>query len=196
MPHGALDRPARPPGAQALLPGRPFPSRIAMFEDKPGLTQDPTVYAERHARLVAQSLPAARAIMLVDPTGFRVCSESAEDNYYIDPAKQIDIERAWHQFRELAALISRIGLPTVVFPGLEGFEDGVFSNNVFATTAKRLIIGSMRHPVRRQESRRTDIRSLFRDGFGYEVVDLSHGPVAELTGVLAIDRPRGAAVRD
>jgi hypothetical protein len=52
----------------------------------------------------------------------------------------------------------------------------------------------MRHPVRQQESRRTDVRSLFRDGFRYEVIDLSDGPVAELTGVLAIDRPRGAAI--
>jgi hypothetical protein len=51
----------------------------------------------------------------------------------------------------------------------------------------------MRHAVRQREAARADIRGFFRDVMNYEKVDLSRGDdgVAELTGSLVIDHPRG-----
>jgi hypothetical protein len=55
-----------------------------------------------------------------------------------------------------------------------------------------LIVGRMRHAVRRREALRADIRGFFRDLFGYREIDLSGADcVAELTGSLVIDRARG-----
>src|SRR5690606_37590385 len=52
--------------------------------------------------------------------------------------------------------------------------------------------GRMRHPVRRREAARQDIRGWFRDVAGYAELDLSTQPHAcELTGALVIDRARG-----
>src|SRR3546814_11395097 len=50
----------------------------------------------------------------------------------------------------------------------------------------------MRHPVRRREAARDDIRAFFRDVLGYAETDLSGQPhPCELTGALVIDRARG-----
>jgi hypothetical protein len=69
----------------------------------------------------------------------------------------------------------------------------VFPNNVFATAPGRLIVGRMRHPVRRREAERADIRGFFGDVLGYDEVDLSACAdlTAELTGALVVDRARG-----
>jgi hypothetical protein len=69
----------------------------------------------------------------------------------------------------------------------------MFPNNVFATVPGRLIVGRMRHGVRRREAVRADIRAFFRDVLGYGETDLSEGShgIAELTGSLVIDHARG-----
>jgi hypothetical protein len=80
----------------------------------------------------------------------------------------------------------------VTFSGDATCPDGMFPNNVFATARSRLIVGRMRHAVRRREAAREDIRAFFRDVLGYAIVDLSAAPlIAELTGALVIDRARG-----
>lgn len=135
--------------------------------------------------------PCLRAAMIVTPRGLALCEESAGDNRYMAAGGSIDIERAHAQHRALAAELVDLGMPVFVFPGQEGQPDGVFPNNVFATVPRRLIIGSMRHEVRRREAEREDVPRLFRDTFGYEIHDLSTVDcVAELTGPLVIDRAR------
>jgi len=132
-----------------------------------------------------------RAVLLVGPEGFRVSEESATDNPYMTAGTAVDLERAHTQHRELAAVLGKIGVPTMVFPGRKGHDDGVFPNNSFATVPGRLIVGSMLHPVRRIEASREDIRALFRDQFQYELRDLSKQVcIAELTGPLVVDRSR------
>jgi hypothetical protein len=66
----------------------------------------------------------------------------------------------------------------------------VFPNNVFATVPGKLIVGAMRHPSRRPEAEREDVRTLFAEHFGYQVEELPPGVTAELTGPLVIDRAR------
>ncbi len=138
-------------------------------------------------------LPAAmRAALVVTPFGFRVSEESATDNLYMNVGTQVDLWRAQSQHRAFVAKLTELGLPVVVFSGREGMDDAVYPNNVYATVPGRFVVGSMLHPVRRAESARSDVRSLFRDSFGYEITDLSTDDcVAELTGPLVIDRPRG-----
>ena len=102
-----------------------------------------------------------------------------------------DSLRALAEHAALAAEL-RSCLPTIVFPGDPSTPDAVFPNNVFASAPGRLIVGAMRHPVRRREATRPDIRGFFRDLLNCEIVDLSTEPVvAELTGSLVIDRARG-----
>src|SRR5690606_28772249 len=61
-----------------------------------------------------------------------------------------------------------------------------------ATVPGRLVVGRMRHAVRRREAGRADIRGFFRDVLGYAEIDLSTQPhPCELTGALVIDRARG-----
>ena len=144
------------------------------------------------SRFPPRRTPCLRAALLVGPHGFAVSDESREDNRYMAVDGVVDRERAHDQHRALVAKLGELGVPVVIFPAVEGQDDGVFPNNVFATVPGRLIVGSMRHPGRRREAERDDIRSLFRDTFRYEVCDLSgRGFVAELTGPLVIDRPRG-----
>jgi hypothetical protein len=102
-----------------------------------------------------------------------------------------DTLRALGEHAELAAAL-RTCLPTIVFPGAPDTPDAVFPNNVFATAPGRLIVGAMRHAVRRREAERQDIRAFFTRILGYAETDLSQQAcVAELTGALAIDRARG-----
>jgi hypothetical protein len=135
--------------------------------------------------------PTARAAFLVTPHGFTLAAESATDNRYMAMAQSTDSVRALVEHAALTAAL-RQSVPTIVFPGDPSMPDGVFPNNVFASAPGRLIVGAMRHGVRRREAERTDIRAFFRDLLQCEIVDLSAQPlVAELTGALVIDRGRG-----
>ncbi len=132
----------------------------------------------------------ARGALLVSPDGDALAAESASDNCYMDAAGRLDGARARLQHAVLARELGA-DLPVVTFAGAPDCPDGVFPNNVFATARGRLIIGSMRHAVRRREADRADIRGFFRDLLGYRCIDLSQRAcVAELTGALVIDRAR------
>ncbi|QDH71117.1 arginine deiminase-related protein [Marilutibacter alkalisoli] len=141
----------------------------------------------------------ARAAFLVSPDGFARADESARDNIYMADAPAFDPACALDEHRGLHRALSRC-LPTICFAGDPATPDAVFPNNVFATAhpdaagggAGRVIIGRMRHPVRRREAIRDDIRGFFTDVLGYRLHDLS-GQLhpCELTGSLVIDRARG-----
>jgi hypothetical protein len=142
-------------------------------------------------RYPARGPATARGAFLVNPASDVLAVESASDNRYMDLARAPDSGRALRQHVELAR---RLGadVPVVAFAGDPGHPDGMFPNNVFATTRGTLIIGRMRHRVRQREAARDDIRDFFRHVLGYREIDLSQGDfVAELTGALCIDRARG-----
>ncbi|MBN8728290.1 MAG: amidinotransferase [Xanthomonadales bacterium] len=143
-------------------------------------------------RLPVRGPAVARSAFLVSPAADVLAAESASDNRYMDLAAAIDPER---MRRQHAALARRLGaeLPVVTFPGDPDCPDGMFPNNVYATTSGRLVVGRMRHAVRRREAARSDVRGFFRDLLGYATLDLSQRDdlVAELTGSLVIDRSRG-----
>lgn len=147
------------------------------------------------ARLASEDFPAtgpahAKAAMLVEPADFTVNAESAIDNHYMDLDHKADAIRALEQARGLASLIAAQGIEVVTFPGWRGTPDGVFPNNVFATTPGRFIVGRMLRPSRRKEAERVDIRAWFR-ARNYTEIDLSEKDlVAELTGTLIIDSAR------
>ena len=116
-------------------------------------------------------------------------------------AGAFDAARALQQHRDLHLALSQ-QLPTACFAGHADTPDALFPNNVFATAradarrpgdfAPRLVIGRMRHAVRRREAQRQDIRRWFREMAAYEECDLSAQPhPCELTGALVIDRARG-----
>lgn len=134
----------------------------------------------------------SRGAFLVAPASAALAEESARDNRYMDESGALDLVRA---ARQHALLARRLGddVPVVTFPGDANCPDGMFPNNVFATTRGRLIVGRMRHAVRRREAERRDIRGFFRDLLGYSETDLSQRDdlVAELTGALVVDRARG-----
>lgn len=135
--------------------------------------------------------PTARAAFLVAPDGFRLADESASDNRYMAAADAFDAEGAAGQHRALHRALST-AVPTVCFAGDPGAPDGLFPNNAFATVPGRYLVGRMRHPVRRREAARADIRAFFRDVLGYGEVDLSGQPhPCELTGAMVVDRARG-----
>jgi hypothetical protein len=140
-------------------------------------------------RFPARHPATARAAFLVSPEGFSLASESAQDNLYMRMAERADPSRALGEHAALArALASEI--PVVTFPGDPETPDAVFPNNVWGTTRGHLLVGRMRHAVRRRESERRDIRAFFESVLGYDTVELPGG-VAELTGALVIDRARG-----
>lgn len=146
-----------------------------------------------HARACAPDFgPAtARAAFLVAPDGFARAEQSAGDNRYMADADAFDAAQAMREHRDLHVALSR-QLPVVCFAGAADTSDALFPNNVFATASGRLIVGRMRHEVRRREAARTDIRGWFRDVLGYAETDLSIQPhPCELTGALVIDRARG-----
>lgn len=132
---------------------------------------------------------AARAAFLVSPLGFTLAAESATDNRYMDLENQTSEERALvehaHLARELAST-----LPILTLPGDPETPDAVFPNNVFATTKDKLILGAMRHEVRRREAQRQDIKTLFTGLFAKRIEPLPSDCVAELTGPLIVDRGR------
>jgi hypothetical protein len=154
-------------------------------------TADQFLAAYSPERFPLQAPATARAAFLVAPHGFALAAESATDNRYMAMHENTDSLRALGEHAALAAQLRRC-LPTIVFPGDASTPDAVFPNNVFASAPGRLIVGAMRHGVRRREAARTDIREFFRDLLKCNIVDLSTQPViAELTGSLVIDRGRG-----
>jgi hypothetical protein len=134
----------------------------------------------------------ARAAFLVAPAANELAAESARDNHYMDMASGFDAQRALAQHAALAQAV-REDIAVITFPGDPESPDAMFPNNVFGCAPGRLIVGAMRHPVRRREAMRVDIRGFFRDVLGYAEIDLSQhdGCVAELTGALVIDHARG-----
>lgn len=134
----------------------------------------------------------ARGAFLIAPASAALAAESAQDNRYMATAPTLDLDRAARQHAGLARQLGA-DLPVLTFPGDPDCPDGLFPNNVFASTRGRLIVGRMRHAVRRREAARADVRAFFRDLLGYAVTDLSVRAdlVAELTGALVIDRARG-----
>ena len=143
------------------------------------------------ARFPPRGAATARGAFLVAPASAVLAAESASDNRYMDLSQQVDGARAAADHAELARRLG-VDLPVLTFPGDRDCPDGLFPNNVFATRAGALIVGRMRHAVRRREAQRADIRGFFRDVLGYREIDLSGaGFVAELTGSLVIDRARG-----
>lgn len=155
-----------------------------------------TSAAQFRAAYSAQTYPpchaaTARGAFLVAPASAALAAESAQDNAYMLDAGVIDLARARAQHDALALALGA-DVPVTLFAGDPDCADGMFPNNVFATTRGRLIVGRMRHAVRQREARRADIRGFFRDVLGYVETDLSQADyVAELTGALVIDRARG-----
>lgn len=156
------------------------------------IIQSPREFRDAFAALPAPEHRAtARAAFMVAPAALSLAAESASDNVYMLMAETVDAPQALAQHQALAQAL-RADCPVITFPGDPATPDAVFPNNVFATTEGRLIIGRMRHAVRRREAERADIRAFFRDVLGYVETDLSPRTdlVAELTGALVIDRAR------
>jgi hypothetical protein len=158
------------------------------------ITTSPNEFLAAYAALapLPDAAATARAAYMVAPAAFSLAAESARDNVYMDVARTVDPLKALAQHSALAQAL-RADCPVITFPGDPTTPDAVFPNNVFATTPGRLIVGRMRHAVRRREAKRTDIRDFFGDVLGYDEIDLSDcdNLVAELTGSLIIDRARG-----
>ncbi len=155
------------------------------------IVDSPADFRERTAgdRFPVAHPTAARAAFLVSPVGFRLAAESATDNHYMHLGTQTSEERAIVEHAHLARVLAET-LPVFTLPGDPATPDALFPNNVFATTRTKLIVGAMRHEIRRKESRRADIRSLFTDHFALQLTELPSDCVAELTGPLVIDRGR------
>lgn len=160
-------------------------------------TRSPEAFLDAFARTPEDAGAAtARAAFMLAPADFRLAEESAGDNRYMAMDAAVDATRALLEHARLAQAL-RDDVPVIVFPGDPEAPDGLFPNNVFATARDtgggRLIVGRMRHAVRRREAGRADIRRFFTDTLGYRACDLStHDDlVAELTGSLVIDRARG-----
>lgn len=158
------------------------------------LVDSPAAFLDACAALVPRpgAAATARGAFLVAPAEFALAAESARDNRYMAMEQAVDPLRALTQHQALAQAL-RADLPVVVFPGDPATPDAVFPNNVFGTAPGTLVVGRMRHGVRRREAQRSDIRAFFRELLGYAAIDLSGRDelVAELTGSLVIDRARG-----
>ena len=135
---------------------------------------------------------AARAAFMVSPLGFKLAEESATDNRYMAMGSQTSEARALVEHAHLARAIAET-LPVFTLPGDPATPVAVFPNNVFATTKDKLILGAMRHEVRRREAQRQDIQTLFTGLFAKRIEALSSDCVAELTGPLIVDRGRDIA---
>jgi hypothetical protein len=148
------------------------------------------IHALKENDFPADSPSVPKGVLMVEPEGFYVGEETALDNHYMDLANAADPDRAMRQFHDLVRLIRKCGTEVLVFPGSARTPDDVFPNNVFATVPGRLVIGNMRYPIRQLESERSDIPGYFMER-GYQLVDLrAKNCVAELTGVLIMDRAR------
>jgi hypothetical protein len=141
----------------------------------------------------ADSPAVPQGVFMVEPLDFQLLAESATDNRYMNLEHFVDNDRAMEQYVRLVSMIRESGIVVKSFIGDARTPDDIFPNNVFATIPGKLIVGHMLHPSRQLEADRQDIRDFFI-GAGYELVDLSvENCVAELTGVLIIDRARRIA---
>jgi hypothetical protein len=139
----------------------------------------------------ADAAAVPRAVFLVEPAEFRLSRQAARDNVYMDLTVGVNPSLALAQHRDLSDAIAACGIPVIRFPGRADNPDDLFPNNVFATTAGRFIVGAMRHPERRREAERADIRAFFTELMAYPEFDLSQRDcIAELTGALVMDRAR------
>lgn len=158
------------------------------------ITTTPTAFLAARSALPPLHEPrvTARAVFLVAPGADGLAAESAHDNRYMRMDERFDGTRALAQHAALAQAL-RADVPVVTFPGDAATPDGMFPNNVFATTPGRFVVARMRHAVRQREAERGDIRAFFRGVLHYQEIDLSRGDhgVAELTGSLVIDHARG-----
>lgn len=158
------------------------------------ITDQPDEFLDAFARLTPSpdQRTTARGAFLIAPCGFSLAEESARDNAYMAMDQNVDSTLALAQHAELARAIGA-DLPVVTFPGHPDTPDAVFPNNVFGTAPGRWVVGRMRHPVRRREAQRNDIRQFFADWLGYREINLDHQEhlVCELTGSLVIDHARG-----
>lgn len=155
------------------------------------ITRDLEAFAAFAAGLPADAPACARAVFMVAPDGFRLAEQSASDNRYMAMGEAVDEAQAVAEHRALQDAVRQV-LPVTVFPGDAAAPDAVFPNNVFATAPGCVIIGHMRHAVRRREAERADIRAYFRQTLERREIDLSVQPgICELTGSLVIDRARG-----
>ena len=93
------------------------------------------------------------SLMLVKPADFRVNTELAADNQYMDLLEPVDADRALQQSNDLIRLLKKHDIKVASFPGEPETPDAVFPNNIFATTRDRFIIGHMLHPRRQKDSR-------------------------------------------
>lgn len=141
--------------------------------------------------LQADAAAVPRAVFLVEPADFRLSRQAASDNAYMDLTVGVNPSLALAQHRALSEAIAACGIPVIRFPGRAENPDDLFPNNVFATVPGRFIVGSMRHPERRREAERRDIRAFFTQLMGYREIDLSRRDcIAELTGAMVMDRAR------
>ncbi len=155
------------------------------------ITRDPQFFLQRARTLPYVGKPACDGVFLVAPEQFRFCADSAQDNVYMRDEATFSQQRALEQHHALAQKLYALGVPVVTFPGDPDCPDGIFPNNAFATAPGRLILGAMKHPARQKETQRQDIRYWFEQGMGMEVHTIGgEGRVAELTGVMIIDRAR------
>ena len=156
------------------------------------LTGSTDIFLDTFRALPATGRSTARGAFLVAPEGFAPAVESARDNAYMRFDAACDARQAATQHANLARAL-RADLPVIVFPGTPDTPEAVFPNNVFVTAPGILLVGRMRHPVRRREAQRTDIRRFFGDLLGYTEIDLSarEDLVAEGTGSMVIDHARG-----
>jgi len=154
--------------------------------------RDPWAFAAAASKLAPRAPGVPRGVFLVAPSEFSLAAESATDNRYMRMSQDANAQRAGDQHQSLAQTLATHGIPVMSFPGSAKTPDAVFPNNVFATAPGIVVVGAMRHTVRRREAERSDIRSWFRSVLGYREIDLSVcACVAELTGSLVIDRARG-----
>jgi hypothetical protein len=156
----------------------------------PSIVTRADAFRQALARLPKRASPSVpRGVFMVLPEAFHLDEESALDNPYMDMRCQTDPQRALAQAQGLVRLVESVGVPVTCFPGRADQADGIFPNNVFATTPDRFIVGRMFHDSRRPEADRADIRAHFSER---RLIDLStQDGVAELTGALVIDRARG-----
>ena len=139
-------------------------------------------FLEIAARQPAGTPAVMKEALLVSPEGFGLSEQSAADNPYMTTGLPLNLDKASRQHEALVSKLEELGVKTRIFSGIAGQDDGVFPNNVFAAAPGRLVIGSMRHPVRRKEAEREDIRAFFSETLGYEIRDLSiEACIAEMT---------------
>ena len=140
--------------------------------------------------------PTMQAAMLISPEGFGINQESTTDNQYIQAQETVDLEVAHVQHAKSRPNNSEAWITGRNVPWTpKGEPDGVFGNNVFATTSNRFIIGRMFHPSRQRETTRDDVRHYFQSLLQRPLFDLSHeSAAAELTGALVIDRARNFGI--